>query len=56
MVESDKYFVISSDEINGLYTLLAEEEMTSAIACLDFILSTKVMTIDSPYGGLIYFD
>ena len=56
MVESDIYFILSSDEINGVYTMLREEDITSAIAYLDFIFSTKINTTDSPYGGLIFFD
>lgn len=56
MVESDIYFILSSDEINGVYTMLIEEDVASAIGHLDFILSTKVNTTNSPYGGLIFFD
>ncbi len=56
MVESDIYFVLSSEEINGVYMRLIEEDVSSAIAYLDFIFSTKINTTDSPFGGLIFFD
>lgn len=54
----DKFYLISSDEINNLYTLLRDnnESDLSATEYLDFILSTKTLTTDSQYGGLIYFD
>lgn len=56
MVESDIYFILSSEEINGIYMRLREEDIPSAMAYLDFIFSTKINTMDSPYGELIFFD
>lgn len=56
MINEDKYFLISSDEINRLYVILDEDDPVEAKAYLDYILSTKIVTLDSPYGGLIYFD
>ncbi|MBF0300855.1 MAG: hypothetical protein HQK51_19250 [Oligoflexia bacterium] len=54
----DKFYLISSDEINNLYTLLGDnnESDLSAIEYLDFILSIKTLTTESQYGRLIYFD
>lgn len=56
MLENDKYFLISSDEINRLHVILNEDDTTEALLYLNTIISTKIVTIDSPYGGLIFFD
>ena len=56
MIESDKYFLISSDKINRLHVILDEDDVIEALFFLNTIISTKIMTIGSPYGGLIFFD
>ena len=57
MITEDKYFIISSDEINRLYVILDyENDATEAMFYLDTIIASKVMTTDSKYGDLIFFD
>lgn len=59
MVKNDRFYLLSSDEINSLYSLLDDDnaDFADIVIYLDFILSTKTMTVTGPADeGLMYFD
>ncbi len=56
MIDGDKYFLISSEELNRLNVLLEDDDILGATFYLEDIVKTKIITFDSPFGGLIFFD
>jgi hypothetical protein len=55
-INGDKYFLISSEEINRLMVILEEEDTAEALFYLNSIIATKTITFGPKEEGLIFFD
>lgn len=56
ILDHDNYFLISSEEMSNLLSLLREECSSEGLSFLESLILSKVFTIKDPIGGMIYFD